>query len=236
MLRLAYRSPAAFVSAAGLQARRRTPLTLARYTTSHHATRLTLPSSESNSKDGSSSSGSNDGGGDERREAVVPKEAKYVNIIQPARFMQSNTICRRTVTLKFLSLGLALAAFSADVLYHLWLDNRRERTLCAAFESATIPDPPYFVDRPEITEKVRKTIASSSRAYKVIVGNHGTGKSTLVKKVASETAGTIYVYVPECGNQDVKIGLTRGLRDALGGERPTFLVKAFWQKLIDKGE
>jgi hypothetical protein len=75
---------------------------------------------------------------------------------------------------------------------------------------------------------------SATARYKVIVGNHGTGKSTLVRKVATETKGALYVFIPE--KDEVKEGLCEALLNALGGERPTVLIKQFWQKFMDNGE
>ena len=94
--------------------------------------------------------------------------------------------------------------------------------------------PPDFVERPDVMEMVRKTVTSGTGQYDVIVGNHGTGKSTIVMKIAAETAGVVYVGVSE-KDGGVRAGLAAALVDALGGERPPSLLKAYWNKAVDKG-
>lgn len=42
---------------------------------------------------------------------------------------------------------------------------------------------------------MKEAILSFLTTYDVIVGNYGTGKSTLVEEVASETLGVIYIMI-----------------------------------------
>ena len=51
--------------------------------------------------------------------------------------------------------------------------------------------PPDFVERPEATEMVQRTIISGTGRYKVIIGNPGYRE----KIAAAEFAGVIYVSI-----------------------------------------
>jgi hypothetical protein len=136
--------------------------------------------------------------------------------------------------------GAAFRSFAlylgAELLYVLWLENQRERNLYAAFMPRTMTDNPHFVQRPTVREKVRQIFTTGTGTYEVIVGNCGTGKSALLKKVAEETVGALYVFIPD--HEDVNGALWRALREALGGERPNTLTSAILGRLTnaDKGK
>jgi DNA replicative helicase MCM subunit Mcm2 (Cdc46/Mcm family) len=119
-------------------------------------------------------------------------------------------------------------------LYHLWLDDRREQGLCAAFDGRVWPALPGFVAREALEAELLKTMRCTTDRYIVVIGDHGTGKSTLVAKVATEMEGALYVFASE--REVVKAGLCKDLVEALGGERPTAPLKQFWHKIMDEGE
>ena len=66
--------------------------------------------------------------------------------------------------------------------------------------------------------------------YEVIVVNHGSGKSTIVRKVACETCGA--VYAPIEPTVDLKSGVAEAILDAIGGPRPTSWPGQIWKKMV----
>jgi len=85
-------------------------------------------------------------------------------------------------------------------------------------------DDEEFVKRPDAEKLFDGVFKSSPSEYSVIVGAHGTGKSTLAWNAASKTPGVIYVDVPPyLGGQSVKESLDSALREALGLTVPTWL-------------
>ena len=74
------------------------------------------------------------------------------------------------------------------------------------------------MERPAISKVIRDKLTQHTR-YEVIVGNHGTGKSTIVKMIASTIPGAIYVYtaVPARGD-NVAATLADALAAALNWE------------------
>ena len=111
--------------------------------------------------------------------------------------------------------GTVVIAIAADVGYAHWCENQRQRKIYAAFQPTADPSPPNFVERPAISEVIRDRLTKRTR-YEVIVGNLGTGKSTIVEKVASTIPGAIYVYTDVGGN--VAITLADAFAAALNWE------------------
>ena len=93
------------------------------------------------------------------------------------------------------------------------LGGGRERGIYAAFQPVAVPDPSNFLEHPAVAEVVRSTLSSGTEHYDVIMGNHGTGKSTIVEKITKETAGAIYVFINPFG--DIDQTLTSAFMDAL---------------------
>lgn len=121
---------------------------------------------------------------------------------------------------------MVLAA-SADVAYSWWHEKHREKKISSAFQSKPIHDPPRFVERPAVSSMVREAFTSSPGEYNSIIGNHGTGKSTIVEKVASETPGVIYVNcINRAGNIDAT--LAQALVHSLNWEAP----HALWVNVL----
>ena len=116
----------------------------------------------------------------------------------------------------------------ADYQYTYWRGKWQQHKMYAALNKRTpAPDPPDFVERPAVSEALGRILTSDSGQYEVIVGNHGTGKSTLVERVANKTPGVIYVFVG--GDGDVTFNVTSALIEALHWEEPPL---TSWQKVF----
>ena len=106
---------------------------------------------------------------------------------------------------------IALAGFgllSADVVYAYWYEKDRDKRIDAVLEktgrdrcnpwedlySYTLEQ--SMIDRPDVEKMVESVIKSPPTKYDVIVGNHGTGKSTLVYRLACRLPGIVYVTIP----------------------------------------
>ena len=89
-----------------------------------------------------------------------------------------------------------------------------------------------FVHRPD-AERLFERVVSSLSNYSVIVGSHGTGKSTLAKEVARKKAGVIYVTVPPgTSSTEVEDRLTSALREALNWRERV----APWRMMLQPGK
>lgn len=55
-----------------------------------------------------------------------------------------------------------------------------------------------FVERPEITLAIEKVLCPAMwyHGYDLIIGNHGTGKTSLVRNIGHCLSGIIYVDIP----------------------------------------
>ncbi|KAF8254036.1 hypothetical protein K440DRAFT_673711 [Wilcoxina mikolae CBS 423.85] len=98
------------------------------------------------------------------------------------------------------SSGLVSIVPAAHLLYTGWTfldENNRVNKIYATFESSKIPHrlEEDYIDRPAMKELVKETLTTCPAQYDVIVGNIGTGKSTLVREVASEIPGVIYIAI-----------------------------------------
>ena len=113
--------------------------------------------------------------------------------------------------------GTAVIAIAGDVGYDHWRERQRQKKIYAAFQSTSaVPNPPDFVERPAISKMIHDRLTFNDTEYEVIVGNIGTGKSTIVEKVASTIPGAIYVYTT--GEQNVATSLTDSFAAALNWE------------------
>jgi len=127
---------------------------------------------------------------------------------------------------------LALGLLASDVAYAYWHESGREHRIDAALEEA---DPvfadPENVDRPDLERMVERVIKSSPTKYDIIVGNHGTGKSTLVYRLARRLPGVIYVTLPSAesrpGSADARSCFADSLEAALD-LGPTYT----WSRII----
>ena len=127
---------------------------------------------------------------------------------------------------KFVATDSVLAV-STDVTYAWWHERHREKKISAAFQSKPIPAPPHFIERPAVSAVLLEAFTSSPGEYNSITGNHGAGKSTIVKMVASETPGVLYVNcINRAGNIDAT--LAQALIDLLNREAP----HALWVSVL----
>jgi hypothetical protein len=120
-------------------------------------------------------------------------------------------------------LGASAAVFVApDDAYAYWREKQRQKQIYPAFTPTVVPGPANFVARPAVMKMVQERLTAGKK-YEVIVGNHGTGKSTVVKMVAGIIPGVLYVYVAGCNN--IATTLNTAFQDALGWEerQPSWL-------------
>jgi len=120
-----------------------------------------------------------------------------------------------------------VAAAVTDIVYAYWSEQRRQGRIYAAFTQTALPGPPDldFVKRPAVSELVRQTLTVGMH-FEVIVGNHGTGKSTIVKKVGSTIPGVIYVFIEE--NRNIAAMITNSFASALNWEER----KSTWLEVL----
>jgi len=120
--------------------------------------------------------------------------------------------------------SLITAAICLHTGFALCYDWYRERCVDAALEEAypgSDSDDEKFIKRPNAEKHFEVVVESSPSTYSVVVGSHGTGKSTLAWNLARKTQGVIYVNVPPTVKTDdkeypVKETLDSALREALG--------------------
>jgi ABC-type cobalamin/Fe3+-siderophores transport system ATPase subunit len=72
-----------------------------------------------------------------------------------------------------------------------------------------------FFPRPDVQQRIDALLKRHNGQYDVIVGPRGTGKTTVVRKMAAETSGVVYVYIHDAGGKTV-LKLEKELRSALG--------------------
>jgi hypothetical protein len=97
-----------------------------------------------------------------------------------------------------------LAAYvGVDVLYGWWLKKQRVSELRSAFAQGTVPEPnvrtgDLLIERRDVSKKIESIIQPPAiyDSYNMIVGDHGSGKTTLVCMVGHKKSGIIYVDVP----------------------------------------
>jgi DNA replication protein DnaC len=82
----------------------------------------------------------------------------------------------------------------------------------------TIDDP---IPREATVEKVKKIITPTkkSRGYSLVIGEHGTGKTSLIQLAVNsleEPKGIAYVDIPEIKDEDTNQVVIDAIRDALG--------------------
>ena len=99
-----------------------------------------------------------------------------------------------------------------------------------AFDKSPAPIDPMLVERPFKYEKIKKVITRSDYGYGLIVGNHGTGKSTIVERIACETSGALYIFIEPDPNTEN--ALSRAIIAALGGLPPVSFLGSIWAKVL----
>ncbi|RHZ50104.1 hypothetical protein Glove_505g60 [Diversispora epigaea] len=98
--------------------------------------------------------------------------------------------------------------FAGDLLYTWQVSLLNERLINETMEKGTRPkltvSEDEYIDRPEIIDLLKGIFQPSKNYshYHVICGEHGTGKTSLVRKVANEVKqGVIYVDIPPNFNE-----------------------------------
>jgi Cdc6-like AAA superfamily ATPase len=90
------------------------------------------------------------------------------------------------------------------------------------------------VQRPDVKAEIEKIISAPAGIYHIIVGNHGTGKTTIVEQIAREKSGVLYISI-RGDEKDPNAALYQALENALLGDRyPTSLLGEMW-KYINNG-
>ncbi|KAF8539504.1 hypothetical protein BDD12DRAFT_882193 [Trichophaea hybrida] len=69
-------------------------------------------------------------------------------------------------------------------------------------------------------KQVTQALTSALSTYHVIIGYHGTGKSTLIRKIAGEIPGIIYVLIPPSKPVKCEEVLTAAFKNALNWQEP----------------
>lgn len=96
---------------------------------------------------------------------------------------------------------MILTIYSVTLTWVLWyhIDTDRAARVRSAFRTGVVPRPADFVlGRNELEAKLKSILQPPVECsdYDLVVGHQGTGKSALVRKVANECSGVIYVDLP----------------------------------------
>ncbi|CAG8577861.1 3189_t:CDS:2, partial [Funneliformis caledonium] len=107
--------------------------------------------------------------------------------------------------LKWIGAGLFTSAGLVifDLSFAKWYNRQNESVLLHAFEHGSCPKPDVMQEqliyREVVIKKLRRILEPipDHSSYHVVVGNHGTGKTTVVRQCARDVGkGVIYVDVP----------------------------------------
>ena len=140
---------------------------------------------------------------------------------------------------------IGLGVLCADAVYAYWYERDRDKRIDAVLENVDCdrrtdalleqnrpaPVDPNVIDRPDAERMVKNVIESPPSKYDIIVGNYGTGKSTLVYRLARRLPGIVYVTVPPAmagaTSYDVQFRFARALEAALDWKAPGILWPRF---------
>ena len=103
------------------------------------------------------------------------------------------------IIINLAAITLPIAVF-VDIMIASYCNTLREGSLRGAFRKGAVPSPEGFVvERKELAAEVERILQPPEgyAKYHLIVGDHGTGKTTLVRQVAHERSGIIYVSIPK---------------------------------------
>lgn len=78
----------------------------------------------------------------------------------------------------------AVALLTVDAGYAYWRKKHPQKNIYAAFQPIAVLGPADIMERPAVLHMVQNNLTIGSE-YEVIIRNCGTGKSTIVKKIAS---------------------------------------------------
>lgn len=96
---------------------------------------------------------------------------------------------------------IPLAITSIAIVWIYWCSKNaaREYKTRKSFDKGAVPGPAdFFLGRKELEIELKSILQPplTCSDYDLVVGRQGTGKSTLVCKVANECKGIIYVHIP----------------------------------------
>ncbi|RUS20031.1 hypothetical protein BC937DRAFT_86546 [Endogone sp. FLAS-F59071] len=100
--------------------------------------------------------------------------------------------------------AILLVLIPADLLYAKWCNWQTEKALFETIENGNCPEKDIndaeFIPRPTIMVQLEKIFNPSPEysAYHTIIGEHGTGKTTIIKAAATKVGkGVIYINIPD---------------------------------------
>lgn len=99
-------------------------------------------------------------------------------------------------------------------------DTHIGTSVSAALLHGEAPLPPDFVERKDAKKMTFNIVVSPTSTYEVIVGNRGTGKTTLVQEVARENTGITYVLIERIEDTSVCTSLVESFATAISWEEP----------------
>jgi hypothetical protein len=99
-----------------------------------------------------------------------------------------------------------LAAPIADISYATFYNWNRSRKIYSSLKKGNVAftvEEDEFVDRPDVVDVLRGLLRPPAvyKCYDLVIGNHGTGKTTLIRKVAHDLDGVVYVEIPAKKNE-----------------------------------
>jgi Cdc6-like AAA superfamily ATPase len=134
-----------------------------------------------------------------------------------------------------LILASTSALFASKVVYSVWLDRTRTETMYARLvETKNTLDTENLVPRPDVKAELEKIIFSRASSYLIILGNQGCGKTSIVKQIASQKPGVLYISIRGADDEDLQATLYQAFEHALLGDYPTSLMGT-WLKDITHG-
>ncbi|KAF8537844.1 hypothetical protein BDD12DRAFT_911207 [Trichophaea hybrida] len=135
---------------------------------------------------------------------------------------------------KSLAVGSA-GCLAGGVIYAYWYDNNRDILIYAALQKRSVPATTDFIERPEAWKQVTQALTSAPTKYDVIIGYHGTGKSTLIREIAGEIPGIVYVLIPPCKPGKCEELLTAAFKEALNRQEPGIsYAKMMWNNIMGR--
>lgn len=140
--------------------------------------------------------------------AIKAKRAMLPNVIVRAESpcLQIRLANFPQATVKLVSATSVVVVSATDIAIAYYGERKRLQTLRSAFAKGSVAidgiNAPEFVQRPEVTAAIEKVLTPRQwyHGYDLIVGNHGTGKTSLVKNIGHHLQGIIYVDLPPTRN------------------------------------
>jgi Cdc6-like AAA superfamily ATPase len=104
----------------------------------------------------------------------------------------------------FRKLSIGVCSYGTlEFLYTTWYNYQRPLWILDKMENPEPFSMDDFFPRPDIEKQIKALMTKHDGQYDVIIGPRGTGKTTMVRKISSETPGAVYVYVHDAGDKTV---------------------------------